>query len=357
MSQPRPCPDCDAELIVPRRTFLKSSALAGAALAGGGFISALPNFAIAADAPAAAAKPAPESLVKLLYETFTPKQKETLCFDWDHQHPKFGLLRTYVANNWNITEPSINDDFFTKDQRKMVRDIFTGIINPEWVKKIDKQLEDDAGGFGNQQSIALFGTPGSGKYEFVMTGRHMTLRCDGDSAEHVAFGGPIFYGHAADGFNEKPGHPGNVFWPQAQAANKVYEMLDEKQRAESLQAKLPREQSVAFQGSKAKLPGIAVKELSSDQQAELQKVLTLLIEPYRQSERDEVVNCLKKQGGLESCALAFYSDGDIGSDKVWDNWRLEGPAFVWYFRGTPHVHVWVNVADDPAVVTNSIAKA
>ena len=56
-----------------------------------------------------------------------------------------------------------------------------------------------------------------------MTGRHMTLRCDGNSTEHVAFGGPIFYGHAASGFNEKADHPGNVFWPQALAANKVYE--------------------------------------------------------------------------------------------------------------------------------------
>ena len=59
------------------------------------------------------------------------------------------------------------------------------------------------------------------KFELVMTGRHMTIRCDGDRAEHVAFAGPIFYGHAASGFNEKPNHPGNVFWHQALAANKV----------------------------------------------------------------------------------------------------------------------------------------
>ena len=39
----------------------------------------------------------------------------------------------------------------------------------------------------------------------------------------VAFGGPIFYGHAADGFNEGPTHPGNVFWPQAVAANKLFD--------------------------------------------------------------------------------------------------------------------------------------
>ena len=75
--------------------------------------------------------------------------------------------------------------------------------------------------------------------------------------------------------------------------------------------------------------------------------------PYRQSDREEALNCLKSQGGLDKCSLAFYREGDIGNDQVWDNWRLEGPSFVWYYRGAPHVHVWVNVADDASVKTNS----
>ena len=97
----------------------------------------------------------------------------------------------------------------------MIREVFEGMYQREWVKRIDRQLKDDAGGYGKHQSIAIFGHPGIDKFEFVMTGRHLTIRCDGHSAEHVAFGGPIFYGHAASGFNEKADHPGNVFWPQA----------------------------------------------------------------------------------------------------------------------------------------------
>lgn len=50
---------------------------------------------------------------------------------------------------------------------------------------------------------------------------------------------------------------------------------------------------------------------------------------------------------------SFYEEGDLGKDRIYDNWCLEGPSFVWYFRGRPHVHVWVNVADDPAVKLNS----
>ena len=79
-----------------------------------------------------------------------------------------------------------------------------------------------------------------------MTGRHLTIRCDGHAAEHVAFGGPVFYGHAAHGFNEKPDHPDNVFWHQALKANALYEMLDGKHRKEALIAQAPQESEVQF---------------------------------------------------------------------------------------------------------------
>ena len=99
--------------------------------------------------------------------------------------------------------------------------------------------------------------------------------------------------------------------------------------------------------------GTPVGEFTDDQKAEMQRILKLLLEPFRQSDQDEVVKCLQAQGGLDQCHLAFYEEGDLGEDKIYDNWRLEGPSFVWYFRGRPHVHVWVNVADDPSVKLNS----
>src|SRR5204863_1170878 len=137
-------------------------------------------------------------------------------------------------------------------QQKLIRDIHEGLVNPDWVTRFDRQFKDDMGGWGVAQSIAIFGTPGGGKFEFVLSGRHGTIRCDGDSADHVAFGGPIVYGHAASGYYEKSTHPGNVFWHQAQAANKVYQMLDGKQRKLALKAEAPDEAEIAFRGSKGK---------------------------------------------------------------------------------------------------------
>jgi hypothetical protein len=294
---------------------------------------------------------APETLVKLLYDSLSPRQKEVVCFNWQHTTKDQGLLRTRVANNWKITKPTILSDFYTRDQQALVRDIFQGIIHPDWHDRFDKQLKDDMGGFGVGQSLAIFGTPGSQQFEFVLTGRHTTLRCDGNTQEHVAFGGPIFYGHAAGTDDESATHPGNVFWEQAVAANKVYQMLDGRQRKLAEVAVTPDEEAVAFRPDG--YSGIPVSELSQDQKSELVRTLNKLIEPFRATDRDEVQQCLAKQGGFDRLYLSFYTDEDIGDDKVWDNWRLEGPSFVWHFRGAPHVHVWVNIADDPNVPLNA----
>jgi hypothetical protein len=338
----RTCHLCNDLEPVDRREFLRVAAVSAGVLAVPAALTAKPEE-----------KKTSESIVKLLYDSLDEKQRKEVCFAWDHKDKSKGLLRSRISNNWRITKPAIKSAFFSADQQQMIRDIFEGLVNPEWVTRFDKQFKDDMGGFGLRQSIALFGTPGAGKFEFVLTGRHGTMRCDGNSAEHLAFAGPIVYGHAASGYYEKHNHPDNVFWHQAKAANKVYEMLDGKQQKLALRPVAPDESELSLKGPKGKFEGIPVAELSSDQKEHVQKVLQLLIEPYRQSDRDEVVAALKAQGGLDQCRLAFYKADDLGDDGMWDNWRLEGPAFVWHWRGAPHVHVWVHVADDPKVDLNA----
>ena len=63
---------------------------------------------------------------------------------------------------------------------------------------------------------------------------------------------------------------------------------------------------------------------------------------------EESVALLKQGGGLEKLHRSFYKTGadgvpDLGEDGEWEIWRLEGPTFVWHFRGQPHVHTYVNI--------------
>ena len=319
-----PCPDCDG---FSRREFLKTSL--GTAAAG----LVLPSAA------RAAAGSKSETLVTTLHKSFTDAQRKALCFAWDNP------LRTEVDNNWHITDQHISA-FLTADQNQMVKEIFLGLHSPEYAETVYKQVEHDSGkaGFGDS-SIALFGEPGTGKFEFVLTGRHCTRRCDGDSTEGAAFGGPIFYGHAAASFNEKPDHPGNVYWYQAKRANEVFQMLDGKQREQALRGKGRMEQgaeTVSLKGKSDDLPGIGVGDLSADQKAHVRKVMADLLAPFRKEDSDEAMKYIEA-AGFDKLHMAFYKNQDIGSDGVWDVWQLEGPNMVWYFRGDPHVHVWVNV--------------
>jgi hypothetical protein len=321
------CPDCDG---VSRRDFLKASLGTAAAVTASGLI-------VPAAARAASGKS--ETLVATLYKSFTEAQRKALCFAWDNP------LRTEVDNNWHVTDQHIGK-FLTADQNQMVKEIFLGLHSPEYAETVYKQVEHDSGkaGFGDS-SIALFGEPGSGKFEFVLTGRHCTRRCDGDSTGGAAFGGPIFYGHAAESFNEQPHHPGNVYWFQAKRANEVFQMLDGKQRERALREKGRMEQgaeTVKLKGAKAELPGIAVADLSADQKAEVRKTLGALLAPFRKEDTDEAMKYIEA-AGFEKLHMAFYKNGDLGNDGIWDVWQLEGPNMVWYFRGAPHVHVWANI--------------
>jgi hypothetical protein len=324
----------------PRRTLLKAASAMGIAA-----------FGRAAASPGD--QHCPEAVVQELYESLTDPQRKAICFGWDYVDSKRGLLRTRISNNWQVTQPAVGSDFYTPRQRQLVRRIFEGLIQPDWHARFDRQLKDDVGGFGHAQSIAIFGKPGQGKFQFVLTGRHMTLRCDGGPAAAMAFGGPIVYGHAASGETEKPGHPGNVFWPQGVAANDLFRQLDDRQQARALLKQAPPEKAVGFRGPRGDFPGLAIAAMTDAQKQLAQRLLEKLIEPYRQADRQRVLACLKSQGGLDKCHLSFYEEPRLAGDRVWDLWRLEGPAFVWHFRGAPHVHVWVHVGDDPSVTLNA----
>ena len=316
--------------MINSRSFLQRAALSTAALAS----PAAPSLIRAAGMPKA------ETLVKTLYDSLSEAQLTALVFAFDDP------LRSKISNNWHITEQRIGA-FLNADQNAMVREIFLNLHSEEYRDKVMAQVVHDSGaaGFGDS-SVAIFGEPGTGKFQFVLTGRHCTRRVDGDSVAGKAFGGPIFYGHAAEGFREGPEHKGNAYWYQAQSANKIFQMLDGKQRETALTEKEPGDTAAVIQLKRqaGDLPGLATADMTADQKTAVRGVLNDLLMPFREADRVESMALIEK-GGFDDLHLSFYKEGDIGNDGVWDNWRLEGPHMVWYFRGSPHVHTWVHVSD------------
>ena len=347
-SDDRSCPDCSG---ASRREFLRQTiggiAAAGAVSSGVLGVMGLPHRAVGAAAPItpAVGPRASETLTAQLYKSLTDDQKKIICFPFDHP------LRVKVDNNWHIIKEPITK-VFDKDQQALVRDIFRDMHSDEYVDRVVQQVEHDNeedGGFG-ACAVALFGQPGdggTGKFEFVFTGRHVTRRCDGNSVEGEAFGGPIFYGHAAEGFNEKADHPGNIYWYQAKRANELFQALDGKQRKIALRDDPRKEQgtdTVKLRGTDKGLAGIPLSELSRDQKDLAMKVMADVLAPFRKTDATKAMK-LVEDGGIDKLHMAFYSVMDIGNDGVWDLWQIEGPSMVWYFRGAPHVHTWVHIRE------------
>ena len=271
-----------------------------------------------------------ETATQEFYESLSSAQRDKICFPFDHD------LRKRISANWHVTELRINDDFYTDSQRGMIDKIVRGLTSEEGYERVVKQTEDDDGGL-DFYSVALFGKPSEGNFEFELTGRHLTLRADGNSVDKAAFGGPIVYGHG----EEDPNH--NLYHYQTTQTNKVFDSLSTDQRKVALLKDAPKEDAVLIRKDKPQFPGISVGELAEDQRQLVSETLKVLMAPYREEDIAEVKEIVKNSGGLKELHMAFYQQGDLNTDKVWDIWRIEGPEFVWHFRGAPHVHAYINI--------------
>lgn len=333
---PASCPECSP---FNRRDFVRTMAMGSLALGAGAT-----GVALAETPKPETAKPAPrvvnavaEDLVKELYSGLSADQKKAVVKPWDHAsrrtvNPNKALDKTLKA-------------VYTKPQIELVERIVKAISSDDkgW-NQITRGGTWDASKSFDNTGADIFGDPSTGKFAFLFTGHHLTIRCDGDSESNVAFGGPIYYGHTPNGYAKE-----NVFSYQTKQAMSAFNALDPKQRKKAVvDMGTPGEGSNSIKLTKDGMrPGIAFAELSKDQQELFVSVMNTLLSPFRQQDGAEVMTIIKQTGGLDKVHMAFYTDEYEGSKtdekQPWSFWRIEGPGIVWNFRVLPHVHTFVRI--------------
>ena len=341
---PQPCPEC-SEPVAPttplgRRSFIRVVAGGAVGALGGSALLSAPARAAAPAEKERAAKPA-EALVRELFTTLTPEQKAAMVLPWDHGTDKGGTPTRLKTHNAAPLGKRLGEQF-TKPQQDLIRTTFKAILSgEESFERISRHGKwDSAGGFeGN--GIAIFGDP-SGKepFSWVFAGHHLTLRCDGNSQPNAAFGGPMYYGHSANGHSET-----NVYNYQTKQVMSVFDMLNEAQRKQAVVVGDPGDGAAALRPRLLEKPpaGVSYAELDPAQRELVAGVMRTLISPFRQEDGDEVMQLIKTNGGLERLRLAFYKENAEKGNDRWDYWRLEGPGFIWNYRVLPHVHCFVNI--------------
>lgn len=345
------CPDCDNGFDVAesqmqrrmwaaqtRREFIGRVSAGAAALIAGRAISASAD-----EAPAEKRVPKPaEALIREFHASLSDDQKKQLVLPWDHKRNDGQLTRLGTYNSAILNKRIA--DHLTKPQQDLVKKTVQSILSDAeaWERITRNGSWDNSGSF-EHTGCAIFGEPSDDKkYAWVFSGHHLTLRCDGNSEPNAAFGGPIYYGHTAGGYEKR-----NVYFYQTQQVQSVFDALDPDQRKIALAAKNPgdREAGIRFPKAGTAQPGISYERLSADQKKLVESVMRTLLDPFRQEDSDEVLEIVKANGGMEKINLAFYKDAASTDEDVrWNYWRLEGPGFIWNYRALPHVHCYVNIA-------------
>ncbi len=236
--------------------------------------------------------PVAEGAVLRLFQSLTAEQAGRLVFPFEHP------LRSVSFNNWRVVEPRIAD--LTRPQQSLCREILEGLCSPEGLIKLDRAMGEDGGGFAKYH-VAIFGEPGKGPAQWVLTGRHVTIRAD--AVTGLAGRGPIFLGHSAEG-------DANAWRGPGRRAEAIFRSLDP-----------------AFRPDVAGKQGFALKARDGARKQEVQDLVRELLGPFR-------------GGGIpgfegEDVTLTYFGDRAT--------WRLESPGFAWHYHARPHVHSWLTV--------------
>jgi hypothetical protein len=323
--------------VVPstRREFIRTAALGTAAVAG---LTPLQR----ATAARAEKQAQAEAMIFELYKSLTAEQKKKVVRAWDHGVTNGkGTPSRLKTGNGAVDKLMIGTEY-TKVQVELLDKIFRSICNGEQgYKALSRNNKFDNSGDFESISAIIHGEAAEGKkFSLVFTGHHITVRCDGNSEEATAFGGPLYYGHSPSGFATT-----NVFYAQTKTADELFKALGaaEKKAAVMPGAWKDEHGGVKVPGKAAKVPGLPFADMSKDLKALTEKVMKELVAPYRKEDGDEVLELIKANGGMEKVALAFYQEGKTNEKEQWTYFRLEGPGFVWSYRALPHVHTFVNV--------------
>ena len=256
-----------------------------------------------------------------------------------YEHP----LRQYHNRGVSLGGAPINRSSFSWEQMKLVNRLFYSGLSAEGREILPRQFFLRWRGLRSLR-LLIVGDPNEGHYQVIFSGPHLNLRFGGRSREGVAFGGPLAYGDQRG--NERQGLPGNVYQYQFRQGQELFSSLTPAERRGALLEGAPIQTQIELRGSDGAMPGIPVSDLSATNKKRVRALVDGIVQVYHEDDAAYAKTCLEKNGGVDALHLSYYEDGEVDGSGEYQIFRVEGPAAVFYFRGFPHVHAFINVAMD-----------
>jgi len=314
-----------------RRNFLKlgagATALAGAGLYG--------RYRLLPPSPSSVLESA-DVLAQRLFAGLEEDQRAACCVEYDHP------LRQY--HNRGVWGGGLSVfSGFDHAQRSILCDLLYAGLSATGRARVPDEYFTRWPGVHSMR-VLICGDPTAPPYQILLTGAHLNLRIGGTCREGVAFGGPQVYGDQRG--NEQVGLPGNLYRDQFLLAQKLLRALDDGRRRAATIAEAPIQTQIELQGRRGTIPGLPLGELGADDRALARSLVDSILSTWPDDDVAYARACLAANGGVDALAFSTYEHGEDGPIPEGQVFRLEGPAAVFYFRGSPHVHAFVNVAMD-----------
>jgi len=280
---------------------------------------------------------APRELAIRFFESLNAKDRERVCVDYDDP------LRQYHNRGVWGAGLSVNPVNLGWEQRGILTDLLHAGLSEAGRDRIPNEFFTRWPGV-HSMYVLLCGNPKTPPYQLILTGPHLNLRIGGRSREGAAFGGPLVYGDQRG--DSIQGLPANLYRFQFQTARRLFQSLRPEQQRLALQKTSPIQTDIQLQGSQGSFAGVEIATLLPESRAIARELIEGILSTYPAEDVAYAWQCLEHNGGIEKLFLSYYEDSEVDRSRQFQNFRLEGPSAVFYFRGYPHVHAFVNVARD-----------
>src|SRR5215510_2329749 len=277
-----------------------------------------------------------DALAQRLYVSLDAEQRAKTCVSYDHP------LRQYHNRGVEGGGRSILGGF-TREQRRTLTDLLYAGLSESGRQRLPEQDLIRWTGV-HSMHVVICGDPTAPPYQIILTGLHLNLRLGGKSREGTTFREPQVYGDQRG--NGRVGLPGNVYRAQFVIAHRMLQSLDSGRRKQALLEEAPVQTKIELQGRHGVFAGIPVQELEPEGNALAHDLVESILSTYPPGDVSYARECLVANGGLDALFLSYYQHGEDGDIPEGQVFRVEGPSAVFYFRGYPHVHAFINVAVD-----------
>ena len=318
--------------------------------------------------------------IAALLSTLSDQQRSSMVFPYDapidvalSPSGEAYEKRNHVCSWWSVSDPVVASSNYTEEQQDLIKRAVRNVSSEEgfqwfWPRLADEKIYSPR--------LAVFGTPDSDSFEWVLTARHITLRGGGKLG---LFAGPLFYGERAKVAKEKPMN--SRFQPVVSRATDLFRSLTPEQQKRALHAATSAEVVVPcggesrpgmpelFYGAHFDLsapigPSIAVSEFNSEQKESFLRMIrqglwlyngdlvdakladvSQTIDHYRIAYYEKSLAPKMPQRWAEKLPMLLHdsplvikSDGEM----FYFSWRIEGPDLRWYFKGRDHLHSYLD---------------